>query len=371
MYSAFVPPRVTYSAARPVSIAGASPEIPAREGSMMHSMMHKTSPIFLLVLALAIPACGSNGGSDASTTVACQGTNVVANERNNYAFSSTLTFPPIAVAPKTELTLDWGGVTTDFVGHTLDAKKDLNTISILMWNLTLTDLQTKLNSDSLKQSDLTVVPLSVTTDGINTSAKLFNFTLNGNSVTSDQIVPYFDVDIYPPATHTYLLTAATGTILGQGTKMLQSFQLDPNSTNSTVTMTSKSTNLTYQANLHDLAATGIPAGQATITLDWSKMKTNALGNTFTPTSITSALLANYTQTPAELEAKFLDLELIAATLYKTNIDTGTTVDFSSLKDSNGNAFSGIDGTGTWIVALQCGGCRNPAPWYLSILKPCS
>jgi hypothetical protein len=101
------------------------------------------------------------------------------------------------------------------------------------------------------------------------------------------------------------------------------------------------------------------------------MKTNALGNTFTPTSITSALLANYTQTPAELEAKFLDLELIAATLYKTNIDTGTTVDFSSLKDSNGNAFSGIDGTGTWIVALQCGGCRNPAPWYLSILKPCS
>ncbi len=22
-------------------------------------------------------------------------------------------------------------------------------------------------------------------------------------------------------------------------------------------------------------------------------------------------------------------------------------------------------------ALQCGGCRNPAPWYLSILKPCS
>jgi len=334
-------------------------------------MTHKTSPIFLLVLALGAPACGSNGGGDPSTAVVCQGTNILANERNNYAFSSTLTFPPIAVAPKTELTFDWGGVTTDFIGHTLDAKKDLSTISVLLFTLPLTDLQTKLNSDSLQQSDLTVVPLSVATDGINTSARLFSFTLSGNSITSDQIVPYFDPDKYSPATHTYLLTAATGTILGQGTRMLQSFQLDPNSTNSTVTMTSNSTKLTYQANLHGLVATGIPAGQATITLDWSQMKTNALGNTFTPTSITSALLAHYVQTPAQLEANFLDLESIAATLYKTPIDTGTTVDFSSLQDGNGAAFPGIDGTGTWIVALQCGGCRNPAPWYLSILKPCS
>jgi hypothetical protein len=334
-------------------------------------MIHATSRIFLLVLALAVPACGSNGDGDAGTAVICQGTTIVANEQNNYAFSSTLTFPPIAVSPKTELTLDWGDVTTDFIGHALDAKKDLNTISILMWNLPLTDLQTKLNSDSLKQSDLTVVPLSIAADGINTSAKLFSFTLNGNPITSDEIVPYFDVDKYSPASHTYLLTAATGTILGQGTRMLQSFQLDPNSTNRTVTMTSDSTKLTYQANLHDLVATGIPAGQANITLDWNEMKTNALGNTFTPTSITSALLAHYTHTPAQLEAEFLDLELIAATLYKTTIDTGTTVDFSSLQDSNGTAFPGIDGTGTWIVALQCGGCRNPAPWYLSILKPCS
>jgi len=336
-------------------------------------MKPKKNPIVFLLLALAVPACGSNdsGGTDASAAVVCKGTSIVANEANNYAFSSTLTFPPIAVAPKTELTFDWSGVTTDFIGHSLDTKKDLNTISILMWSLTLADVQTKLNSDSLMMSDLTVVPLSVSTDGNSTSAKLFSFTLSGNPVTSSDILPYFDADNYPPATHTYLLTAATGTIVGQGTKMLQSFQLDPNSTNSTVTMTSDSTKLDYKANLHSLIATGIPAGQAAITLDWSQMKTNALGNTFITTNITSALVAHYTQTPAELETKFLDIELIAAALYKSSIATGTTLDFSSLQDSNGNVFPGIDGTGTWMVALRCGGCRNPAPWYLSILKPCS
>jgi hypothetical protein len=47
------------------------------------------------------------------------------------------------------------------------------------------------------------------------------------------------------------------------------------------------------------------------------------------------------------------------------------VDFSSLKDKSGNKFSGIDGNGTWLLALQCGGCRNPAPLYLTIFKPCN
>jgi len=333
----------------------------------------RAASVVLLLSVLAVPTCGGNNsdGTDAGAVAVCKGTSVVANERNNYAFSSTLNFPPIAVAPKTELTFDWSGVTTDFSGHALDTKKDLNTISILMWSLPLADLQTELNSDSLKQSDLTVVPLSVYTDGNSTSAKLFNFTLNGNKVSSSDIMPYFDADNYPPANHTYLLTASTGTIVGQGTRMLQSFQLDSTSTGSTVTMTSKSTKLTYTANLRSLIATGIPAGQAAIKLDWGDLKTNALGNTFTPTSITSALVAHYTQTPAELETQFLDIELIASALYKSDIDTGTTVDFSSLQDSNGTAFPGIDGTGTWIVALRCGSCRNPAPWYLSILTPCS
>jgi hypothetical protein len=158
--------------------------------------------------------------------------------------------------------------------------------------------------------------------------------------------------------------------VGMGTRMIQSFQLDPASTNTNVTMTSTSTHLTYTANLHSLQTTAIPAGQAAVTLDWGQMKTNALGNTFIATNITNALVGHYTQTPAQLETQFLDLDLIATELYQGSIPSGTVVDFSGLEDSSGKSFPGIDATGTWIVALQCGGCRNPAPWYLSILTPC-
>jgi hypothetical protein len=131
-----------------------------------------------------------------------------------------------------------------------------------------------------------------------------------------------------------------------------------------------STHLTYMANLHSLQPTLIPAGKAAVTVDWGMMTTNALGNPFIMNSITNALVAHYTQTPTELESQFLNLQLIATQLYQGSIPSGTVVDFSMLKDSTGKSFTGIDSTGTWIVALQCGGCRNPAPWYLSVLKPC-
>jgi hypothetical protein len=145
-------------------------------------------------------------------------------------------------------------------------------------------------------------------------------------------------------------------------------ELDPAST--MVKLTNDSTQLTYTANLHNLTEIGITAKSAAIRLDWGKMTTNALGNTFISTNITNAMVGYYTQTPAELEAKFLDLELIAADLYRAEIPAGTVLDFSMLKNKSGQAFAGIDADGTWVVALQCGSCWNPAPWYLTILKPC-
>ena len=352
--------------------------------------MKKATTLFLVPLfALAATACGGGGsggaggggGGGTGGSVACtaSGTTLTAAEANNYSFSSTLSFPVIKIAPKSELTFDWSAVTTSFLGHAVNPKTDLNMISVLFWKLPLSDLQTRLNADTLAQKDLVVVPLTITTDGTTpnvtagaTSAKLFNFTLNGGAVDSALILGYFDADFYTPNTsYTYTLMAASGTTVGQGVKMIQSFQLDPTSTNTTVNMTSDSTKLTWSANLHNLTPTGIPAGQGGLTIDWSKLKTNALGGAFDPTSITNVLIGHYTQTPTELESKFLDIELIATDLYRAVISTGTSVDFSTLKTDAGKAFSGIDATGTWVVALQCGSCRNPAPWYLSVLKPCN
>jgi hypothetical protein len=326
------------------------------------------------LLVALVPACGggsNSGGTGGSGNLTCSGASLVAHEANDYSFASTLMFPPVAVAPNTELTFDWTAATADLIGHSVDPHRDINSVLILMWSLPLAELQTKLNADALAQRDLVVVPLTFFPDGVATTAKLLTFTLNGNPIAADVIMPYFNADTYDPVSHTYTMIAATGRTLGQGTRMIQSFKLDRASTNSTVAMTASSTTLAYTANLHNLTSTGIPARQPAITLDWGEMTTNALGNEFVATNITDALVAHFTQTPVQLEAQFLDLELIASELYRGTIPSGTVVNFASLQSAAGQTFPGIDATGTWIVALRCGGCRNPAPWYLAILKPCN
>ena len=61
----------------------------------------------------------------------CFGANVVANEKNNYAFTSTITLPPVTVAAMSDLTFDWSALTKDFLGHPLHPATDVGT-AILM-----------------------------------------------------------------------------------------------------------------------------------------------------------------------------------------------------------------------------------------------
>jgi len=90
-----------------------------------------------------------------------------------------------------------------------------------------------------------------------------------------------------------------------------------------------------------------------------------------PSDITQALVAHYMQPVSELEENFLDLDIVPADRWRATIDAGSSVNLSTFENEAGQPFAGIDDTGTWVLALSCGDCRNPAPWYLTILEPCS
>jgi hypothetical protein len=229
-----------------------------------------------------------------------------------------------------------------------------------------------LNADNLPTHDLVVSPPpSIALSGSATSAMLYDFTVMGTPIDPTTYNAYFSTTTHPPAETTYLVAVQTGANIGTGIRMLQTFQLDDASTSTSVALTNTSTMLKYTANLHSLHPTGVPAGMPALMLDWGSLdgKMNALGGTFIATNIVSAIVGHYTQTPAQLESQFLDLELIATDLYRADINSGTLLDFTTLKDAAGNSFPGVDATGTWLVALTCGSCRNPAPWYLTILEP--
>jgi len=352
-------------------------------------MLGKVTPILVSVFVLVAPACkgggdgggggaggagaggsgagGSGGqGGTSSTSVVCQGASVTANE----------------VQPNTPLTFDWSGLSKDFLGNGLDPKKDIGIVSLIPWSLTVDQVQTKMDTEDLdNQYIISNVPLSLKTDANLTSTKLFDLTLNGGTIgdggtlSESQVLSYFDPSKWDPASNSYTFLVASGTTPGKGSKMIQSFVLDPSSTNTNVSVTNTSTQLQFTAVLDKLAPTGVTGGTGSITIDWNKLATSAMGRSFFPTDIDRVIVGHYTQTPVQLQSNdtFLRIESIATALYSKELDTTTTkLDLSTLTDSSNNAFPGIDGTGTWIVALQClNNCRNPAPLYLAILKPCN
>jgi len=314
------------------------------------------------------------GCSSSSTPqkMMCYSANVTANEANNYSFTSTITLTPTTVKDMSNLMFDWSGLSKDFLGHMLNPATQLNTAIAMLWDLDLNHLETALNADALFTSDLIVSPppsLGLTGQ---TSANLYDFTINGTPLTPDQFNQYFDATLYKPADSSFLVALQSGTELGRNIKMLQAFQLDASSSNTKVTLTNDSTKLTYSANLHNLTITGVPGGTPALMLDWSQMHTNALGATFQEGYITSAVVGHFTQSPSELEAKFLDLDTTATNYYRADVASGSVLDFTTLKDDKtGQSFPGISNDGTWLVGLICGNCRNPAPWYMTILKPCT
>ena len=315
---------------------------------------------------------GTSGGSGGSS-MACSGTKVMAAEANDYMFSSTLTLQSIDVKSMSNLTIDWGDLSMDFEGHSLDPKKDINQVLFIDWLFPLDQLEKKINADDLNGNVFEGLPLGFTTDGNTTSAKVYDFSLaTGGSIQQSDIDPFLDPSVSPSSTHTLTVIAATGSKLGAGTRMIQAMALNSSSSNTTVKLQNDSTKLQFSANLHDLSPTYVTSGQKAISLDWGKLKTTAMGGTFDPTSITHALLGKYSQSPSDLEGdNFLNLQTIAQEMYEGDIDSGTVVDFSNLKTSDGKSFSGISSDGTWLVALICGGCKNPAPLFLTVLKPCN
>ncbi|HEY3497870.1 MAG TPA: hypothetical protein VGK73_24395 [Polyangiaceae bacterium] len=315
--------------------------------------------------------CGADDGHGGEQNAMCS-TDVLADEKSNYAFSSTITFEPVTVAPMSNLEFDWSGLTRDFQGHELSGDTALDTAIVMFWNLPLEEFEAQLNADALFTSDLIVSPpLSLPLSAGMTSAHLYDFTINTTPVTPDMIDPYFDAELYSPSNASFLVGVQSGSSLGRNVRMLQAFNLDAGSSATAVPITDDSMKLSYTANLHDLTTTFVPAGTSDLTLDWSRMEVNGFGREFLLSQVTEAFVGHYSETPAELEAKFLDLDRIALAIYRTPIPSGTVLDFGALEDSSGASFPGIDGDGTWVVGLLCGNCRNPAPQYLAVLKPCS
>lgn len=310
------------------------------------------------------PACAASDGEPLE---------LIAGEASNYAFSSELSVMVTSVAPSAELTVEWGTVTEDLLGHPVDPVADIDMLSLIVWNLPYSELVVRLNDDSLGQRYFSTMVNFLPADTGVTQAGLFEFkAFGGVEVPPETLLGYLDPVAFPPETTSFTIMAATGEMPGQGTRMLAAFAPDPASTNSVVALTNDSTSLTFDADLTSLAPTQVPAATSNIEVDFGELTTNAMGNPFVFPTQADVMVAHYASlTPTDLEAQFLDLELISDAMWRGTILAGSKIELSELTDEAGAPFPGIGDTGTWVLALLCGNCSNPAPPYMTILQSCT
>jgi hypothetical protein len=349
--------------------------------------LHLSIALALLSLSLgcgsggnAEPGPAGSGGNTGSDTIAfCSAggtTPVTITDETNYSFTSTLSIRMSTLKDDTDLMFDWTSVTTDFYGQSVDPAADIDTVLISLWDLQPDELMDRLNRDDLSRSD-NEGAIMVYPDGSYTNANLLSFGLLGDPVPNeDEIWKRFDTSLpgyqFPQDQHTFLLMAATGTDIGRGGRMLSLFNVDPSSSEMGLTLDNDSTSLDWQVDLARAKAVSVPAGTPGLTIDWSQMTVNALGNDYVGNQVTEAVVAHFpTGSIADLEHDFLRLQTVADAWYSGLVRIGESIDLSTLADTGGATFPGIDADGTWLVALFCTtSCNNPAPWSITILRAC-
>ncbi|RME22293.1 MAG: hypothetical protein D6798_16160 [Deltaproteobacteria bacterium] len=337
--------------------------------------MRATEPLLLLVLLACGPAGGGDGtggaGSDggaadgggadagAADGGAAVGT-VTLGDANNYRFHGILDGPSVQLAEYRDVTLSWAGLTHDLLCHDLDPVADIDNVAFMIFpELTEAEVEQGLADDSLSQVDLGAY-LSFE-PGDATEVSLSDLTFFGTDADIEE-------EFYE-GHGAWLLTLTTGTTIGVGVRSIAFLTPTAGETATRGEIQGGCGILDATVDLRSLQPAPI-AAQGPWSIDWSAVTTNMGGNPFEPLSVSEVMVGRYDEDLATLEERFLDLELLTDDLWLGPHPSGTATDLSTLaRASDGAPFPGFSPDGTWLFALRCGTCSNPAPLFLTVLQP--
>ena len=296
-------------------------------------------------------------GGDTGSPLPDPDATVLLSDANNYSYLGSLDAPSFDVRELSDITLGWAEMTEDLQCHTVDPVADIdNAILLVFPYLSEAEVEYGLANDTLLQSDLEVY-LSQET-GTATEVQLANMTFFG---TDSEIETYFT------ASHgTWLVVLATGTEVAVGGRMLAFLHPTADGPDR-ADIAGGCDVLAMEADFHSLTPVSVPADGPWV-VDWTNVTTDAHGNAFEPTRVDGVLLARFDESVEELEARFLDLELLAEETWTGTVTSGRSADLATLTGTTGT-FPGFEAEGTYGMALTCSSCPNPAPLFLSFLEP--
>ena len=282
-------------------------------------------------------------------------------DANNYSFQGDMNIASYPAAELTDVLIDWSAVTEDLQTHPMDAAEDVNTMSLVVFTyLSHEEVEVGLSENTLQQAD---VGLYLFTDVTGmTSEYMSETTLFGTDV---DVETYFETNYGK----SWLITLAHGNTPGVGTLMAAFLDPTPGDPGSEAVLDNTSTTLTVDVDITSATTVEAPA-DTPLTIDWSGLTIDGQGNEMKMGDIDQVMVGYYeTLTPTDLEDQLLDLEYIHDGMWYLDLSSGgTTADLTTLTDDIGSPFGGITDAGTWLLALRCTTCPNPAPPFLTIFE---
>lgn len=302
------------------------------------------------LLALALSACTGAGGDDsAAPVVTCS--DCVLNDANNYSWQGALDVEAWDLAAGENVHLSWDDLHHDLYGGSIEPTDVDRVVLLAMTQLTPDDVRQAIADDDLLMSDAS---LTVFCDPTGTSCDLADFELFGNDLVVE--------DYFVEGTGTWLAALLTEDDTFASVGLLVP---DDASELTSVAFSDETATLTLDVDLQSLTPVVVDPGTP-LTLDWTGLTVDGVGNSLFVDSIDTVLVGRFDLSVEEMEQQVNALEDLADPLWTLEV-TEPRADLSLLVGDT--PFQGIDADGTWLVALYCGSCLNPAPRFVTLLQP--
>ena len=311
----------------------------------------------LICLSFAISAC--NGSTeDSGDEIIDPDSIVTLDDDQNYSYTGDLLPSTTQTAEMADLHFDWSQVENDLQCHGMDPATDVDNISVMVFpNLSAEEVALELSNDSMQQRDLGAYISYENVDDA-TEANLTDLTFFG---TDPEILGE-----YTEGSGTWMVLLAKGTTPGVGSQILHFIEPLASSDNTEVIIPDGCGLLDFEATIPP--STTPISTEGPWVIDWSSLERDGRGNAFSHSSVDGVMVGYYENlSPEDLQTQFLDLEYVADGLWNIALTGGSTANLSDL--TGDTPFIDFSAEGTWILALRCSLCSNPAPLYLTVLEP--
>ncbi|HXU02618.1 MAG TPA: hypothetical protein VN903_16755 [Polyangia bacterium] len=291
--------------------------------------------------------------------------NLLLSDANNYRTMADLTIPIVDTTAATDADICWGAVTNDLQCHPVSATADLDNVSLLrISHLSKDQVRARVAAGTLSQSDVAGY-VDFKTDHSTTCTKLSKLSFFGTVID----VPSQYIE---SADYTYLMLFSKGTTPGQGARTMIFLNPTAGSPNHQIDAPTGCGMLDFTADLSSLTKLAVSAAGPWV-LDWRDITRDGQNNDVPFEKIDGVTIGFYAGlTVPDLEARIFDIELIATNLWDIPLESGRTADLATATErTTHETFAGFSRTdaGTWMLALTCSRCQNPAPVLLTILEP--